>query len=476
MKHLPSLSRRRVLGGLSGLAGTSAFLPLLEATDARAAAGSYPLRLLVIVWPDGVIGGDTFFPPLTKPDGALVIDKAHPQLAPLIPFASRLSMFGGLIFQTQLDSGSSSGHQSTPWLLTGKKGVPFEGTWDGVKNTAAGPSIDQYIANQLRATGIVTRFRSLVTRVSPGKGNGGSASVFGPPIANKYNAPIPEHDTTKLFETLFVDPSGVGVTPEEAARRRQAGKSVLDYLSRNLSRIGRAASADDRAKLEAHLAAVQELDRQLTASGKSGCVAPPAASVGSDLNGKVRVISKTLSQLTDLTAAAFSCDLVRTAVIHWEGPWDFAFPAPGEIVLNDGAAAGPFINEHTVAHEAPGSRAAVERKLLIDRWFHARFAETLARLDAVKEGDGTLLDHTVVLFANNMGDGASHYIGDVPWLVAGGAGVIKPGQVLRGPRGDKFRKLMPHVRLLRSLVSGFGFSADAFSDPTYGDDLSGVLV
>ena len=130
-----------------------------------------------------------------------------------------------------------------------------------------------------------------------------------------------------------------------------------------------------------------------------------------------------------------------------------------------------------MAHKMWDNETTQQRRALIDRWFCEQFAGVLRRLNAVPEGDGTMLDNTVVLFANGMADGFWHAIRNVPWMVAGGKGVLKPKNFLNFATGSgNSTKFIPHIRLLRTLVTGFQMPNDDFADMSYGEDLPGVLA
>ncbi len=465
-----TLSRRALLAGL----GAAGALPLLEPRRLRAATAAFPTRLLVVVWPNGAFA-PRFFP---EADGPLVLDPKATTgpastLAPLAPFARKLLVVGGLDLKPQVDSGSNNGHQAAPFVLTGKPGAPFEGTWDGFKKTAGGPSVDQHVAQQLRARGVATKFPSLVLRTSYYKGNDGYVSIAGPPVGNKVNAPIPEHSPAKLFETLFGDLAG-GWDEAEAARRRASGKSVLDYVARNVERVGRRLGTEDKQRLDAHLTGLREIERQLATTSTGACTAPPAIAPSTAKTMTTADTLRSMGQMADLTVAAFRCDLTRVVSLNWNGPFNFAFPTAGGIALEDGASAGPFFDEHGIAHKQHNSPEGAERRALVDRWFCEQFGALLGKLEAVKEGDGTMLDHTVVLFANQMGDGWWHTVSDLPWIVAGGGNrTLKMGRVIRHPSGDK-KKRLPQVRLLRGLCAALDVPADGFADPAYGDELAGL--
>lgn len=418
-------SRRAVLAGLGA---SAAMLPLLHAEKAPAADGAFPKRIVTVTWTNGVMAS-SFYPTGTE----LTLGAT---LTPLEPYKSKIIMPVGLDQKVLLDMNNREydGHFTYPCLFTGTAENVAE------SRKPQGPSIDQVIADSIaKTTKLTAPSLNLGVRSA---GDGEPTSWKGPGQKN-----VPETDPVRLFNRLFAG-SAVPAPQVDALLLRR--KSILDFLGKDLEAYGTRLGTEDRAKIQAHLTAIRDLEKQLEGGAGPGlaCTAPAQPTATKD--------TPTLMKLMfEMAGIALTCDHTRVITID---------------LYDDGGGDGnnfPWLgisdDYHTVAH-AGGNMAAQKTK--IDNWIFSQVALMLAKLDGAKEGDGTALDNTVVVTANDMDDGANHYVGKTPFVLIGSCGgFFKTGQV------QKYSKTA-HNRLLVSLLNAMGVEVDSFGAAGYGGALT----
>ena len=418
-------SRRAVLAGLGA---SAAMLPLLHAEKAPAADGAFPKRIVTVTWTNGVMAS-SFYPTGTE----LTLGAT---LTPLEPYKSKIIMPVGLDQKVLLDMNNREydGHFTYPCLFTGTAENVAE------SRKPQGPSIDQVIADSIaKTTKLTAPSLNLGVRSA---GDGEPTSWKGPGQKN-----VPETDPVRLFNRLF---AGAAVPAPQVDALLLRRKSILDFLGKDLEAYGTRLGTEDRAKIQAHLEAIRDLEKQLEGGTGPGlaCTAPMQPAATKD--------TPTLMKLMfEMAGIALTCDHTRVITID---------------LYDDGGGDGnnfPWLgisdDYHTVAH-AGGNMA--EQKTKIDNWIFSQVALMLAKLDGAKEGDGTALDNTVVVTANDMDDGANHYVGKTPFVLIGSCGgFFKTGQV------QKYNKTA-HNRLLVSLLNAMGVEVQSFGAAGYGGPLT----
>lgn len=459
-----SLTRRKLLRSLGWGA---AALPLLSEMGRARAAGAHPKRLVIVTFPNGVHG--SAFWPKADAQGLLIDEGPQSSMAPLKPFAKKLLVVGGLALANMYDADARWSHSSTPFVLTAAPGAPFEGAWDGMKKTGGAPSLDLHVAAGLAAKGVKTPFPSLSLRSGTYKGNDGYLSIAGPPIANKVNAPAPETEPARLFQNLFGGAASNDEQLAALARERQVNRSVLDFISGGFPELKSRVGAANARKVEAHWQAVRDLELRLAKEPvKSACTrgeAPDAAS-----SGEVRYLGRIGRQFSELTVAALRCDLTRVVNIGWTGAsYQFTFPQSGGARVLDADTTGPYKDEHGIAHDVSHGAEALRQKILVDRWFMSEFAHLLKLMDEEKEGDGTLLDHSIVLLTNQMADGYWHSASDMPYVIAGGGnGAVRTNRLVRYAGGSANKMWKPHAGLLQDISLAMDVPAEGLQAGPYG--------
>ena len=413
-------SRRSLLKSAAGAALASPFLPLL---DAYGQVASMPRRLLLVFTPHGTIYDQW------KPGGADTNFTLSPILQPLAAHKSKLVVIDGLqINGTYHPNCNLAPHpigMSTLW--TGSRVNDIETVVPGgnvpVGVWSTGPSIDQVIASQLNAG---TPFRSLELGVQTSISQAAFRTIY----TGAKSAINPQTDPRAAYNSLF---AGVNADAAQKARLRFEKQSMIDVNKAEVDALLRRVGAHDKPKLEAHLTALRDLERQL-AQNTAGACSPPGAPAAID-TGDVANRPEVFDQQAAVIAAAFSCDLTRVASLQYSNGHD---NVPYPWLGYQGA------HHDNLSHDE-GTPAARATRIQICTWFAQKFAVLLDKLSAVREGSGTLLDNTMVVWGTEVATGA-HNFDNVPFIVAGGgAKGVRVGRLLNA--GGAF-----HHRLLVSIA------------------------
>jgi hypothetical protein len=422
------LRRRDLLAG----AALAPFTPLLGRT-ARAAT-AYPRRLLLIFTGNGTLENE-FWP---MGDGASFTFKPGSITEPLAPFAKKLIFPRGLHRKT---SGSGAHEQNIGGLWTGCGLVSGFGY-------PSGPSIDQVIVQAMNPS---TSFKSLQFGVQCDSFNpGGNKAVLKCMTYSASNAALkPEDNPMAMFSKLMLPatatPGATGPSPADLARLKSRRQSVLDAVNGDLKSLSAVVDRDDRAKLQQHLESISSIEKRLQMpvdpnSSSAGCVAPDmskamfadATALADNAN-----FPAILDIQNRLAVAALACDRTRVASVQWSRSFS---PIRHTWV-------GVNTDHHTISHKTDAT--SIDQIHKLNRWYGERFAELLGHLDAVKEGDGTLLDHTIVIWGNEAATGLHNANPAVTVLAGGGGGLLKTGQNIDLTGYD-------HSQLLITMAQGVG--------------------
>lgn len=433
------IARREFLRGASATLA----LPYLEALLPR--GGAPPVRAAWLYIPNGASTGSWGAEDVGE-DGALL--RLKPQMAPLERHRDRI------VLPTKMFSPDGNGHGAgTATWLTG-------GWWDDRELNAQGPSVDQ-VAARAFADECVVPALSISAR-----GEGFFAADV-PRNTLSWSAPgrpvFRETDPRAVFERLF----GGGV---------QADQSLLDDLKSQIAALEKRVSSADRERLDAYLDAIRGIERRiafvqdeatrrrLESAREHGfpfdASAPPAA-VPDDHAAYIDL-------LLDLVALALWSGASRVATVMLDhgqsnryctfvpgvkGTWHALShwkDTSGRTEDDDGVTSWDSVGSKRRMYDA------------VVTWHHERVARFLDRLAALPEADGSLLDHSLVVYGSSLGDGHEHGERDLPTLVAGGGGgaIARGGRVLEHRRDTSLDRL--HLATLRSL----GVPAERFAGAT----------
>lgn len=473
--HTPyGISSRRAFMQLLAAAGSTAFLPSLLSRSARAAGPKVPTRLLFLY---GMGSIKEYYSPKAVAGNAaptetqFELGELH---GPLAAYKSDLIVLDGLDMRSVgLDSVPANGHVNggTHALTAMRRRA------DGL---SSGISIDQFIAQRLNSPAPVTKYP--MWECQPWYGHEdveGGPSYVAPGNVNPRYAPLDQ--VYKLF------PPGLGEQTEEqraiAAARLAKRRKGLDYALAEYDDLRPRLSREDRDKLEVHSRNLRDLSAQLGLSSSAACV-PPDGAEANEFNDAYRNYSmdpgnsmlRVTESLTRMMVAAFTCDLTRVGMLHLPGH-DLLQPAYG---FDESLGAS---NGHDLTHKTAGpgdplwgnptAMACIKR-------FHVLQAQIVAnvlkRLKEVTEADGrSLLDHTIVLWCGQLGQG-NHSTTNLPWMLAGGGGgQLKTGRYLKykqsfGEQGPS------HSDLFVSLANAMGINITTFGEPSVcNGPLSGLL-
>jgi hypothetical protein len=432
--HAFSLSRRAALTTCGSLAA----LPLLDAmlpSRARADVPVYPRRFVVFFSSCGTIA------PNWTPTGGERDFQLSPILAPLEPFRDDIVVIQGV---DQQGGGAGVGHQAgMGGMLTGNGLNPGPFSAGGTSaGWASSLSVDQRIAN---AIGNDTAFKSVELGVQVGV-----ADNLGRMCYAASNRPLPPEDNpyrafARVFAPLTTDPA-------ELARIRAHRLSVLDRVAGRFDRLSARLGAADRQKLAAHLGSIRDIESRLAVvpTPRPACQVPaldagiaPAANDSFPEIGKLQM---------DLLVMSLACDLTRVASLQWSrsaSPVRFTWLHLNEL-------------HHDLSHRGDDDADAIDKLTRINRWYAEQLAYLIGRMKQIPEGDGTLLDNTVILWCNELAKGNVHGRADAPYVLAGRAGgALSTGRFLR------FDGSVPHNNLLLSLIHAMGQDDSSFGNPDW---------
>lgn len=441
----PGLSRRALLSGLGVSTALLPFLPALEAQGQELA----PLRLILWFTPHGTVYDNW------KPSGGQTDFTLSPILKPLEPYRAKLNILDGLRVQAD---GVGAPHTKGPPLLWTASPLNDDMTFtraDGSGGMYYGwnsaPSLDQVIINELNPT---TPYKSLEFGVRSGGSHPGSRMIY-----TAAETPLaPETNPWAAFKRLIGD---IGKTADELERLKAERRSVLDVLDGELSRLSSKVGRADQQKIDAHLAAVREVELRLQGSSIS-CQGPV---LGTEVDtNKASNTPVVMEAMISLMAATLSCGLSNFASMQYR---------VGE---NDGGYLYDWLGisdleHHLMTHEADTNLTAKAELTKIYTWYAEMFGKFLGKLEATPEGDGSMLDNSLVVWGSELGKGNSHSFEKMPFVVAGGAaGKLETGRFLQFNGVE-------HNRLLVSLAQLMGVEAmDKFgSTDTKSGNLTGFV-
>jgi hypothetical protein len=256
--------------------------------------------------------------------------------------------------------------------------------------------------------------------------------------------PLPmEINPQVVFERMFGD----GSSPELRRARRERQSSILDSVTDSLSDLMPQVSHVDRVRLEQYTEDVREIERRMTIAAKASTEVPNFAAP----YGVPESFHEHIQIQFDLLALAFQADITRVATVL------YARDLTGRVYPESGTD----ISFHGGSHHAedPGRIAQFAR---LNRYHVQMLSYLLKKLSGLTEGDGTLLDHSLLLYGSNMGNSNQHLHYDVPHILVGGAS----GKL----RGDRYlayaSRTVPTGNLLLSILDMFDVRTDAFGDST----------
>jgi hypothetical protein len=421
------VTRRRLLTTLGLSAAALPFAGGLRAANGNSAA---PKRIIFVFTPNGTVP-EEFWPDAVGADFAF-----KRILEPLAEFRERSLLLRGVSNKVR---GDGDGHmRGMSCMLTGIE--LFAGNIQGGSDTpagwASGLSIDQELKNFLQANEATrTRQGSLTLGVAvPDRADPWTRWSYAGP-----NQPItPADDPGQVFQSLY-----------GGMKDKETVGSVLDDVSDELKALAGKVSKEDREVLERHLTHVREFEKRLQAKDDHALRHPvPAPDPRLELvNDKIPEISR--AQI-DLLAGAFANDTARVATLQYTN-------SVGQARMT---WLGIPEGHHSLSHDPDHAKESHEKLVKINHWFAGEVAHLAKRLASIPEpgGDGTLLDHTTIVWTNELGKGNSHSQDNLPFLLLGGGLGFKTGRFL--DLGG-----VPHNRLWLAIARAFGHEIGQFGNP-----------
>lgn len=438
-KHLP---RRTFLRGL----GTAAIaLPMLDAmTPALAATGSAvtkaPIRLSFVYVPNGIVMKDW------TPQAAGTSFEFTRILKPLESLREDLFVLSGLEDHNgnALGDGAGDHARAGASFLTGVHCKKTAGA-----DIQAGISADQIAA---QAVGSKTRFTSLELGCEDSRTVGNCDSGYSCAYTNSLSwrtptTPMPPEVNPRMaFERLFgtID---LSLDPATRTRRAEYRKSILDMVRDDTQKLVGTLGRADRRKMDEYLFAVREIEKRIASAEKENHDVLPTIEKPA---GIPITFDEYAKLMYDLQVMAFQTDLTRvtTLVMGREGSMR-VYP---EIGVPD--------PHHPLTHHR-NNPEWIEKVAKINCLHTELFAYFLKKLKDTPDGDGTLLDHSMIVYGSGLSDGNRHSHEDLPLLLAGGGGgSLKPGRHIAYKQGT------PLTNLYLTLLDRMGVQPETIGDST----------
>ncbi len=444
-----SLPRRTFLRGI----GATLALPLLDAMAPAMAAtrltAKPAVRLGFVYVPNGIIqkawlpskvGTGYEFASTMKP-----LEAFREKMLVL----SNLAQVGG----RALGDGAGDHARAGASWLTGVHPKRTEGS-----DIRAGISADQIAARELgKSTQLASLEIGLEEPTLAGSCDTGYSCAYTNTISWRTpTTPNPmEINPRAVFERLFGD----GDTTDPAARLKlmKEDRSILDFVRADVARLQPGLGARDKSKLDEYLEGIRDIERRIQrAEEQSATMKMPLIERPSSIPDEFEEHAKLMS---DLMVIAFQTDMTRV----------ISFMMAREGSNRSYRSVGVADGHHSVTHHQ-NDPEKIAKTIKIDELHVKTFAYLLNKLDSTPDGDGTLLDHSMILYGSSIGDGNVHTHHDLPLVLVGGAaGKIKGGRHIR------YAEETPMNNLLLSMLDKAGIPAETLGDSTGKlDQLSGV--
>ena len=425
------MPRRTFLRGV----GATMALPLLEAmvpaATPLAKTAANPVRRLGFVFMPMGCDNSRWTPPGDK------LDKLSPILSSLAPVREHVTVLSNMELKNAYPGSHATSNSS---FLSAAKAKLTESIDYYLATT-----VDQIAAQRIgRATQLPSLELSMDLMQVVGQCDNGYACVYQNNLSwSSPTTPLPAEAHPRIvFESLFGE--GGSIAERRAALRKKA--SLLDSFNEDISRLQRNLGASDRARVSQYLETVREVERRIQ-KAEADAVDHPLR----DLDRPVGVPAAYADHarlMFDLQVLALQGDVTR--VITFQLARETSNRTYPEIGVPD--------PHHPLSHHG-NDPAKIERMSKINAFHVSLFSEYLAKLKATPEGNGTLLDHSLILYGSGIGNPNIHDHTNLPIIVAGGAATG-----MKGNRHIKYAKPTPLANLHLTLLDKVGVNLDSFAD------------
>jgi hypothetical protein len=333
----------------------------------------------------------------------------------------------------------------------------------GADATVGSATIDQQIAQKIGKDSLLPSLQLAVEDPNSSSSNCGEGyscsytnslswvEVDTPPEEKVLRTkPLPmELDPQVVFERLF----GSGATPEDRTRRRKLSQSILDSVRSELGSIKKELGAADRRTVDDYATEVHEIERRIQLAASASSTIP----LEGEPNGIPEDFDAHIKLHFDLTALAFKADITRVATLL--GARDLtgvSYPIPRSEWFPEGGRTGSF---HGLSHHQEIAKNLADYAKL-NRYHITTLSYFAQKLKATPDGDGSLLDHSLILYGSNMGNSNQHMHYDVGHTLIGGAnGQLKGGRFLTYPM-----KTVTTGNVLLSILQMYGIRSEKQGD------------
>ena len=437
-KHLSRRTMLRGAGATLALPLLDSMVPALTAMSQTVASPARLRRLGVFYVPNGMSMG-YWWP---KAEGA--VEELPPILRSLEAHKDQVLLMGGLADKpADLMEGGGDHARSAGTFLTA---TTFKLTTGA--DVYAAVSMDQVAARELgKETQLTSLELGIESNAMVGTCDGGSSCAYTNTIAWRTpTTPLPvERDPRAVFERLF----GTSGSTDPAARlaRLARDRTIIDAVASELKRLQMILGAGDRVKVSEYVDSVRDVERRIQTAEQQSSRELPLVDEPVGIPADYATHAKLQM---DLLALAFQTDLTRVSTFMLAK--EVSGRAYPEIGVSD--------SHHPLSHHQD-EVAKLHRLHLINEYHFRQFGHLAKRLAETPEGDGTLLDHTALLYGTGISDSNTHFHDDLPVAVVGGqASGIKGGRYVRHPEGT------PIANLYVSLLDRLGVHVDSFGDST----------
>ena len=437
-----SIGRRTVLRGL----GVTLALPLLDSmvpalVAVRRTAGAPLKRFGAIYVPNGIMMKN--WTPAAEGTGV----ELSAILKPLEAYRDRMQILSGLC-SNHIPSGAHAG-ASTKYL-TGMPGV--QGT-----QLRAGVSVDQLAAREMgKHTQLASLEVSLEASDSTTVCSVGYSCVYTNTISwHNATTPLPMvHDPRAVFERLFGDSESTD--PAVRLERMRKDRSILDSVNQKITSLQRQVGPGDHGRLDEYFAAIRDVERRIQMAEAQGALDVPAVDRPRGVPATYEAHAKLMF---DLLTLAYQADLTRVSTFMMSH--ELSGRTYPEIGVPDA--------HHPTSHHQ-GSQDKLAKLTKINTFHTTLLSYWLNKLRSTPDGDGSLLDHVMLIYGSGMSDGNAHSPDDLPiLLLGGGAGDLK------GDRHIRFAAGTPLPNLHLTLLDKLGVHANRLGDSTGSlAELSGI--
>jgi hypothetical protein len=445
-----SIPRRTVLRGL----GAALALPFLDAMVPALAAVTKTAvgrvkRLGFVYFPHGSLTARQGTENTWTPHGENGALELSPILQPLAPFQNGLIVPTNLGHNEAEDLNNGDHSRAGAVFLSAARAKKTEGS-----DVLLGTTVDQIAAGKL---GQDTRLPSLELALDydylVGNCDGGYSCTYVNCLSwSSPTTPLPAEANPRLvFERMF----GEGGTRAEVAARNRTNRSILDWVLDEIKLLQRSVGSADRVKVGEYLDTVREVERRIQlAEHQTETSVALERPVGIPENWEEHA-----KLMFDLQLLAFQADITRV----------FTFQIARELNTRSYPQVGVTEAHHALSHHQ-GDPKKLADLAKVNTYHVGLFAYFLSKLAATPDGDGSLLDHSILLYGSGMGDGNLHDHQNLPLVLAGGGlGSLKGGHHI------KFPEATPMANLLLGLLDRIGVPMERFGDSTESIDL-GTLI